>query len=77
MKRVFLARDDALCRPMLVTLELAYDARVGWMLMLGREHALDVLRETPRFQVPLLEIGLVSARRSGPSARVSGEVIHV
>jgi tetratricopeptide (TPR) repeat protein len=53
-------------------LESAYEERVGGMLMLGREPALDVLRETPRFQALMRKIGPVDARRSGPSARISG-----
>lgn len=38
-------------------LERAYEERVGWMLMLGREPALDILRSTPRFQSLLKKIG--------------------
>jgi serine/threonine-protein kinase len=38
-------------------LERAYEERVGWMLLLGREPALDILRSTPRFQSLLRKIG--------------------
>jgi hypothetical protein len=38
-------------------LERAYEERVGWMLMLGREPALDVLRGTPRFESLARKIG--------------------
>jgi serine/threonine-protein kinase len=38
-------------------LERAYDERVGWMLMIGREPALDVLRGTPRFAALARKIG--------------------
>ncbi|HEV7838067.1 MAG TPA: hypothetical protein VGO75_08385, partial [Gemmatimonadaceae bacterium] len=38
-------------------LEKAYDERVGWMLMIGRDPALDVLRHTPRFQALVRKIG--------------------
>ena len=31
-------------------LERAYEERVGWMLLIGREPALDILRDHPRFQ---------------------------
>jgi predicted Zn-dependent protease len=31
-------------------LELAYDERVGWMSLIGREPALDILRSHPRFK---------------------------
>jgi serine/threonine-protein kinase len=58
-------------------LESAYEERVGWMLLLRREPALDVLRETPRFQALLRKIGPAETRRSGPSARVSGEAKRV
>jgi eukaryotic-like serine/threonine-protein kinase len=38
-------------------LERAYDERVGYMLMIGRDAALDVLRPLPRFQSLLRKIG--------------------
>jgi predicted Zn-dependent protease len=38
-------------------LERAYEERVGWMLMIGREPALDVLRGAPRFDRLLRLIG--------------------
>jgi hypothetical protein len=38
-------------------LERAYEERVGWMLMIAREPALDVLRGTPRFQALARKIG--------------------
>jgi serine/threonine-protein kinase len=38
-------------------LERAHEERVGWMLMIGREPALDVLRPTPRFDALLRKIG--------------------
>jgi len=38
-------------------LERAYEERVGWMLLIGREPALDVLRSSPRFQSLLRKIG--------------------
>lgn len=38
-------------------LERAYEERVGWMLMISREPALDVLRSSPRFQSLLQKIG--------------------
>jgi len=31
-------------------LERAYEERVGWMLLIGREPALDILRGHPRFE---------------------------
>ena len=37
--------------------ERAYDERVGWMLLPGREAAFDVLRVTPRFQQMRRRIG--------------------
>jgi serine/threonine-protein kinase len=58
-------------------LESAYEERVGWMLMLGQEPALDVLRETPRFQALLRKIGPPAAGASGPTARYSGEAKSV
>jgi serine/threonine-protein kinase len=42
-------------------LERAYDERVGWMCLIGREPALDVLRQTPRFQNLLKKIGPIEA----------------
>jgi hypothetical protein len=39
--------------------------------------ALDVLRETPRFQSLLRKIGPAETRRSGPIARVSGAAKRV
>jgi eukaryotic-like serine/threonine-protein kinase len=44
-------------------LERAYDERVGWMALIGREPALDVLRPHPRFQA--------LARRIGPASAVA------
>ncbi|HEV8362186.1 MAG TPA: protein kinase [Gemmatimonadaceae bacterium] len=38
-------------------LERAYEERVGWMMLIGREPALDVLRSTPRFRSLLQKIG--------------------
>ncbi len=38
-------------------LERAYDERVGWMMLIAREPALDVLRSTPRFKSLLEKIG--------------------
>jgi serine/threonine-protein kinase len=38
-------------------LERAYEERVGWMLMIGREPALDVLRGTARFEALARKIG--------------------
>jgi serine/threonine-protein kinase len=38
-------------------LERAYEERVGWMLMIGREPALDPLRGTPRFEALARTIG--------------------
>jgi predicted Zn-dependent protease len=55
-------------------LESAYEERVGWMLMLGQEPALDVLRDTPRFQSLIQKIGPRQVHHhSGPSARISGD----
>ena len=31
-------------------LERAYEERVGWMALIDREPALDILRDHPRFQ---------------------------
>jgi tetratricopeptide (TPR) repeat protein len=38
-------------------LEQAYEDRVGWMLMIGREPALDILRSAPRFKTLARKIG--------------------
>jgi tetratricopeptide (TPR) repeat protein len=38
-------------------LEKAYEERVGWMLMINRDPALDVLRGAPRFQTLARKIG--------------------
>jgi hypothetical protein len=38
-------------------LERSFNERVGWMLMIGREPALDVLRHHPRFQALVRRIG--------------------
>jgi hypothetical protein len=38
-------------------LEQAYEDRVGWMLMIGREPALDILRDAPRFKALASKIG--------------------
>ncbi len=38
-------------------LERAYEERVGWMALLGREPAVDVLRGVPRFEALLKKIG--------------------
>jgi eukaryotic-like serine/threonine-protein kinase len=46
-------------------LERAYDERVGWMALVGREPALDVLRLHPRFQA--------LARKIGPPPAVAEE----
>jgi len=54
-------------------LETAYEERVGWMLMLRLEPALDVLRETPRFQSLVQKIGPKQALQTLPSAHVSGD----
>ena len=42
-------------------LEKSYEERVGWMLMIGRDPALDVLRGSPRFQSLAAKIGPASA----------------
>jgi TolB-like protein/tetratricopeptide (TPR) repeat protein len=42
-------------------LEKAYEERVGWMLMITREPALDVLRASPRFQTLAKKIGPANA----------------
>jgi len=41
--------------------ENAYRERVGWMLFLSLEPALDVLRPSPRFQALLRKIGPAAA----------------
>ena len=46
-------------------LERAYEERVGWMLLIGREPALDILRDHPRFQA--------IARRIVPS-NIAGDI---
>lgn len=38
-------------------LEKAYEERVGWMLMVNRDPALDILRQVPRFQALARKIG--------------------
>ncbi|MFN8574674.1 MAG: protein kinase [Gemmatimonadaceae bacterium] len=38
-------------------LERAYEERVGWMALLGREPAADILRGVPRFEALLKKIG--------------------
>jgi hypothetical protein len=38
-------------------LERAYEERVGWMPLIGRDPALNVLRGAPRFQNLLRKIG--------------------
>ncbi|NOT32947.1 MAG: hypothetical protein HOP12_02120 [Candidatus Eisenbacteria bacterium] len=38
-------------------LERAYEERVRWMPLLGREPAFDVLRNAPRFRALLAKIG--------------------
>lgn len=42
-------------------LEKSYEERVGWMLMIGRDPALDVLRSSPRFQSLAAKIGPFAA----------------
>ncbi|HUQ98307.1 MAG TPA: protein kinase [Gemmatimonadaceae bacterium] len=44
-------------------LEKAYEERVGWMLMIGRDPGLDVLRHAPRFQALVRKIGPPQAIR--------------
>jgi TolB-like protein len=49
-------------------LERAYDERVGWMPLLGREPAFDALRSAPRFERLLGKIGppeVLATSRSG------------
>lgn len=54
------------------SLERSYDERVGWMLMISHEPALDVLRSAPRFQSLLKKIGPADSIRSGPGKEASG-----
>lgn len=44
-------------------LERAYEERVGWMPLIGREPSLDVLRSSPRFQDLVRKIGPPAAIR--------------
>ena len=50
-------------------LERAYDERVGWMGLISREPALDVLRSTSRFQRVLARIGPPEAMRTATGGR--------
>jgi hypothetical protein len=44
-------------------LERGYEERVGWMQLMGREPALAVLRNTPRFQSLLRKIAPAASPR--------------
>jgi hypothetical protein len=51
-------------------LERVYDERVGWMPLMAREPALDILRPSRRFQRLLHRIGPPEASPSAVASRV-------